>query len=84
MTDIKRGLNILSEKDREEMIKSIISYFHDERSEEIGVIAAGDVLDFFMDKLAPKFYNKAIDETKDVVKKQLEALDFEFDLLKKK
>ncbi len=68
---------------RDAVIKSIISYFQDERNEEIGVIAAGEVLDFFMETLAPKFYNKAIDDTKEIVKKQLESLDFEFDLLKK-
>ncbi len=83
MSEINRGLGALIEKDRDAIIKSIISFFQDERNEEIGVIAAGKVLDFFIDELAPKFYNKAIDETKDLIKKQLESIDFEFDILKK-
>lgn len=83
MPEIKRGLDVLSEKAREQCTKDIVAFFEEERGEEIGVIAAGDVLDFFLQSIGPDIYNKAIDDAKKTVQKQLEALDFEIDLLKK-
>ncbi len=49
------------EKDkRDDMVKAIIAYFKKERDEEIGQLAAGMVLDFVIDKLAPQFYNQGV------------------------
>jgi len=49
------------EKDkRDDMVKAIIAYFKKERDEEIGQLAAGMVLDFVIDKLAPEFYNQGV------------------------
>jgi uncharacterized protein (DUF2164 family) len=42
------------------MIESIKEYFYNERDEEIGDLAAHMILDFFLEKLAPEIYNKAI------------------------
>ncbi len=42
------------------MVKAIIAYFKKERDEEIGQLAAGMVLDFVIDKLAPQFYNQGV------------------------
>jgi uncharacterized protein (DUF2164 family) len=83
MKEIKRGLDILSEEDRDKFIKKIISYFHDERNEEIGVVAAGNILDFFIENAGKEIYNKAIEDSKEQLKKQLDGWDVEFDLLKR-
>ncbi|MBI2038105.1 MAG: DUF2164 family protein [Candidatus Magasanikbacteria bacterium] len=83
MKNIRRGLDILTEEARSRCIKEIIGYFQDERNETIGIIAAEDVLDFFLQNIAPDVYNKAVEDTKTLLKKQLEGLDFELDLLKK-
>jgi uncharacterized protein (DUF2164 family) len=83
MPEIHRGLGGLTEEARDRCIKEVISYFHDERNEEIGVIAAGNVLDFFLQSVGPDIYNKAIDDAKKSFQKQLEGLDFEIDLLKR-
>lgn len=74
---------MLTEKDRDLCIKEIVAYFYDERGETIGVIAAGNVLDFFLASIGPKVYNKAVEDTKMLLKKQLEGWDVEFDLLKR-
>ncbi len=50
----------LERERRDEMVKDIIAYFKDERGEEIGQLAAGLVLDFVMEKLAPEFYNQGV------------------------
>ncbi|MHC1679939.1 MAG: DUF2164 domain-containing protein [Methanomassiliicoccales archaeon] len=50
----------LEREKRDEMVKAIIAYFKNERGEEIGQLAAGLVLDFVMEKLAPEFYNQGV------------------------
>lgn len=83
MNNVRRGWDMLAEEDRDRCIKEIIGYFLDERGETIGVIAAGHVLDFLLQSAGPDIYNKAIEDTKALFKKQLEELDIELDLLKK-
>jgi uncharacterized protein (DUF2164 family) len=83
MPEAKRSWDILPEESRIRYMKEIISYFGDERDEEIGVVAAQDILDFFLQNIGPEVYNRAIDDAKNIFRKQLEGLDIEFDLLKK-
>jgi uncharacterized protein (DUF2164 family) len=45
---------------RDEMVSDIKGYFLKEREEEIGDLAAGLMLDFFLEKLAPAFYNQGV------------------------
>jgi uncharacterized protein (DUF2164 family) len=45
---------------KEEFIKEIQSYFLDQRGEELGVLAAGFLADFIIDRLGPFFYNQGI------------------------
>ena len=83
MVEVKRGLSYISDKNKERCIQEIIAYFQNERNEEIGVIAAESILDFFLENIAKTIYNKAIDDTSQFLKKQLEGLDFELNLLKR-
>lgn len=83
MNAVRRSHDLLSEKDRDKVIKEIISHFHTERDEEIGVIAAGDLLDFFSQAIGDGIYNKAIEDARQAIRKMLEGLDFEVDLLRK-
>ncbi|MHC1710205.1 MAG: DUF2164 domain-containing protein [Methanomassiliicoccales archaeon] len=50
----------LERERRDDMVKDIIAYFKDERGEEIWQLAAGILLDFIIDKLAPEFYNQGV------------------------
>lgn len=50
----------LSKEKREDMISSIKSYFRKERGEELGDLASFLILDFFVEKLAPEFYNQGV------------------------
>ncbi len=50
----------LSREKREDMIAAIQAYFLQERDEEIGDLAAGFLLDFFIGQLAPEFYNQGV------------------------
>lgn len=50
----------LSKGKKDEMIAAIKNYFFNEREEEIGTLAAGMILNFIMDELAPEFYNQGV------------------------
>ena len=42
------------------MVSEIKNYFLKEREEEIGDLAAGLMLDFILEKIAPEFYNQGV------------------------
>ena len=77
----KQKFDFVSKEKRREAIKEIIAYFQDERDEEIGIIAAGDILDFFMDSFGEEIYMKAIKDSKKMLRGKFEDLDIELDLL---
>lgn len=64
----------LSEKQRAEAINRIISFFLDERDEEIGIIAATEILEFFESEVAPFVYRNAINDSKKLVEEQMQQL----------
>jgi len=84
MTDIKRKWDLLSKERRETLIKEVIDYFKTEKDQELGVIAAEDILDFFLEALGKDIYNKAIDDSKVVIKQSFESLEIDLDLLSNK
>ena len=52
----------LSKDKRDAMIKKIQVFFMEERSEDLGDLAALLVLDFIVDQLGREFYNQGIDD----------------------
>ncbi len=50
----------LTNEKRRTMIESIQTYFYKERDEDLGDLAAGLILDFIMDELAPEIYNQGV------------------------
>ncbi|MEH7254308.1 DUF2164 domain-containing protein [Neobacillus niacini] len=59
------------------MISDIQYFFSQEREEEITEFAAGRVLDFVKESLAPHFYNAAVQDVKRVVEQQYFSLEDE-------
>lgn len=55
----KNAIRVERDK-REEMSKAIRDHFLNERGEEIGHLASDMILDFFIDELAPEFYNMGV------------------------
>jgi len=49
-----------SKERRDEMIVEIKNYFLHEREEDLGDLAAGLILDFVVETLAPEFYNQGV------------------------
>lgn len=84
MSQVKRSWDVLTDQQRKIAIEEIISFFSSERNEQIGILAAENVLDMFLEKIGTHLYNKGVEDTKDFVKKRLEevAIDIEVHLKK--
>jgi len=67
----------LSKEQRERAIASIERYFRDERDERIGNIAAGALLGFFLQEIAPSVYNQAVAAAQESLAVRVAELDVE-------
>ena len=64
----------LSKEDREKLILEIQEYFIEEREEELGNLAAGFMLDFIINNIAPTFYNQGIRDSMKYMNERVEDL----------
>ncbi|WP_186575838.1 DUF2164 family protein [Aquibacillus kalidii] len=76
---MKQDFNLHSTK-KQELIYEIQQFYITEYQEEIGNIKASIILEFFMDKLAPTFYNLGIDDAHSYLSDKLEDI---FEIQKK-
>ena len=66
------------EKDvRKAAIESIERYFEQNMEEKIGNIAAGALLGFFLEEIAPSVYNKAVADVQERLQARIMDLDIE-------
>lgn len=73
----------LKDEDKRRLIQEIQDFFYNERDEEIGIIAAGLVLDFMVDNIAGKAYNKGVDDAKKFMFDKLDDISIDMDTLYK-
>jgi len=71
---MKNNNIVLTKEKRGAMISAIKNYFSKEREEEIGDLAAGLILDFIIEKLAPEFYNQGIYDSYKFMENSMEDL----------
>jgi uncharacterized protein (DUF2164 family) len=64
----------LSPEKRREMTAAIKDYFLNERDKELGELASGMLLNFFIDNLAPEFYNQGIADAQKYISNKTEDL----------
>ena len=62
---------------REEAIGSIELYFQENMEERIGNIAAGALLDFFLEEVGPCVYNKAVSDVQERLQARIMEVDIE-------
>jgi len=65
----------LSEDSQERALNSIITYFDERLEQEIGVLQAQLLLDFFLEELAPSVYNKAVYDAQTFIHGQVADID---------
>lgn len=81
MLEAKRKWDLLSEGRRKSAIDEVITYFREERDEQIGIIVAEDILDFFLRTIGGDIFNKAIDSSKAVIRQSFDNLEIDLDVL---
>ncbi len=67
----------LSKEKREGAIASIQRYFIENLSEAVGDLAAGSLLNFFLEEIGPVIYNKAIADAQTRLGQSVSDLDSE-------
>ncbi|MDN5304725.1 MAG: hypothetical protein PWP46_1611 [Fusobacteriaceae bacterium] len=73
----------LTKDEKNKMINEIQFFFENERDENIGIIAAEEVLNFFLESIGKIIYNKGLDDAKIYFEKRLEDISLDYELLKK-
>ncbi len=81
MNQPKRQWDMLSEERRQQIIKEIVTFFKESRDETIGVIAAEDLLDFFLQNTAKDLYNKGVTDAGKLLTGRLADLQVDLDSL---
>ncbi|MFE6074420.1 MULTISPECIES: DUF2164 domain-containing protein [Paenibacillus] len=74
----------LSKEQQDEAIRTIQSYFEEERGEELGDLAAWGVLDLFMTQLAPYIYNQALGDARTTLNQRMASMEEDLFALERK
>ena len=67
----------LTKDARKEAIASIERYFQENMEERIGNVAAGALLNFFVEEVGPSIYNKAVLDVQERLSARLSEVDIE-------
>ena len=78
---MRRKGDHLNDEQRNKFIRELIHFFEKEREEEIGVIAAQQLLNFFLENVGPELYNKGVFDAKKTLKSRMEDIDYDLDEL---
>lgn len=73
----------LAKHEKDKFIKEIQQFFYDERGEELGIIGAENILEFFLKDLGKLIYNKSLDDAKTWFVKRMEDIEYDYDTLYK-
>lgn len=83
MTKTTEIWSILSPERRKSCIDALIAHFEIERDEQIGEIAAEQILDLILDQVYPEIYNKAVTDSMQVLEDKMTDIKIDLDLLKR-
>lgn len=64
----------LTKEQKDEMVRLIQNYYEKEQNEEIGNLAAMLLLDFFIEQIAPTFYNLGVEDSHTYLNEKLDDL----------
>lgn len=67
----------LAKEARQQAIASIERYFREHMEEPIGNVAAGALLNFFVEEIGPAIYNRAVLEVQERLQARIAELDIE-------
>lgn len=67
-----------TQEQKKRMQEEIIYFFKEERDEDLGIIGAETILDFFLDMLGESIYNKALDDVKLWFTRNMENMESDY------
>lgn len=67
----------IPKEERKEAIASIERYFRENMDEPIGNVAAGGLLGFFLEEIAPLVYNQAVADVQERLQQRVAELDID-------
>lgn len=76
---MKRNWERLDDEEKENLKHALIDFFERERNEKIGVIAAEEIVNFFLQHAGGKIFNKGVDAAKQVLHNRMEELNYDLD-----
>ena len=81
MAGTKRNWDLISDDQRKSSIEGLVTFFKTERDEQIGIVAAEQILDFILSELATTIYNKGVEDARCALQKRSEDLEIDLNLL---
>ena len=79
MAEIRRSWEHLSNEERNTLKEELIIFFDKERGEKIGIIAAEEILNYFLKSVGNKLYNKGVEDAKKALENRYDELKFDLD-----
>ncbi|MCR1834718.1 DUF2164 domain-containing protein [Oceanobacillus caeni] len=68
---------------KDQIKEELKEYFYYERSEEIGDLAAENMLDFILKEIGPYFYNQGVKDAKEMVNQKMVNLEEDMESLER-
>ncbi len=79
MSTVKRTWERLTPDEKRMAKEELILFFENERDEKIGVVAAEEIVNFFLRSVGNTLYNKGVFAARKVIKNRIEELDYDLD-----
>jgi len=79
MSSVRKSWDRLPEDQKDHVKNQLIRFFDKELDEEIGVIAAESILNFFLQQVGPTLYNQGVSDAKLALEKRMEDLNYDLD-----
>lgn len=73
----------LPKETKDQIKEELKEYFYYERSEEIGDLAAENMLDFILKEIGPYFYNQGVKDAKEMVNQKMVNLEEDMESLER-
>ena len=73
----------ISDEEKKKIMNEIAAYYRDVRGEELGIIGQQQLMDLFLEGLAPVIYDKALDDARRWYEAQQSNLESDYFMLYK-
>lgn len=84
MSKKKHIFDVLTDKRKEEAVEKLQRYFEEEFDEQMGIIAAQDILEVIMRSVSADIYNQGVSDAKEATRERISDLQVDLDVLLKK